>query len=306
VAIGDSKILSREAFHPSASSPTRLEAYAKCSYLYFAERVLKLQETEADTRARVQGTIMHGVLEDFFKAAWRGLSQEETLSQIDALLEKYAAQEPLDLGPHQTALATLEMKNMLTRFIAFERERLEESAFQPRYFEYEIPKDNPVTLRRDDAEVVLQGKIDRVDVDAQNQFFVISDYKRSRNFDKNSVEDGTSLQLPLYLLAVEKVLGLKPAGGQLLNLKDLKVTGFYSEAVAEAKTKMGAEAFDAVLRRALKYSARYLKELAQGRIEVMPRDCVDKCSFSPLCRIEKWKLPEIAEKIRAEDKKLGF
>jgi len=39
---------------------------------------------------------------------------------------------------------------------------------------------------------------------------------------------------------------------------------------------------------------------------VMPRDCADNCSFSPLCRIEKWKLPEIAEKIRAEDKKLGF
>ena len=66
--------------------------------------------------------------------------------------------------------------------ITRETERLEKTAFQPRYFEYEIPKDKPVLIESGKIKFFLQGKIDRVDVDAEGKNFVISDYKRARSF----------------------------------------------------------------------------------------------------------------------------
>ena len=135
---------------------------------------------------------------------------------------------------------------------------------------------------------------------------MISDYKRARSFVKASLEDGTSLQLPLYLLAVQKLLGLKPAGGQLLNMKDLKATGFYSEVVSEARKRLKEEEFQEILSRAARYSKYYLNELAAGKIAVEPRDCLEGCGYASLCRIEKWKLPEISEKIRQRDKQLSL
>lgn len=301
------QILERPPFHLSAPSPTRLESFARCSYRYFAERILKLQVTEEDTRARNQGSIMHGVLEDFFKSPWRSLKEEEVELRIDELLKTWAPQYPLDLGPYQKDLALFEMKTILSRFLKHELERLQNTPFQPRHFEYEIPKDQPITLESGNVRIKLQGKIDRIDVDEAGGSFVISDYKRSKNFKKSELEKGTSLQLPLYLLAVAKILNLKPLGGQLLNLKEAKSpTGFYHQSIEGPRDKMSDGEFNQVLDRALRFSARYLDELEQGKIAVAPRDCADNCSFSPLCRIEKWKLPEIAEKIRAEDKKLGF
>lgn len=302
----DERLLKRDIFHPSAPSPTRLEAYAKCSYRYFSEKILKLQETEEDTRARNQGIIMHGVLEDFFKGPWKEINQTGLEAWIDSAMDRWILTNPLDLGPYQTSLARVEIKNILLRFIRFEIERLESSSFQPRYFEYEIPKDKPVLLKAGETTFSLQGKIDRIDIDPSGEHFMISDYKRARSFEKASLEEGTSLQLPLYLLAVQKLLGLKPAGAQLLNMKDLKASGFYSKQVVEARKKLSEEEFDAILRRAAQFSFRYLKDLAAGKIAVEPRDCMKGCGYASLCRIEKWKLPEIAEKIREEDKKLGF
>jgi len=304
--IGDARILSRAAFQLKAPSPTRLEAYTKCSYRYFSEKILKLQETEEDTRARNQGIIMHGVLEDFFKSTWRAIVPDQLELWVDQSMESWIQKTPLDLAPYQTFLAKAEIKKILMRFIQYEMERLEKTAFQPRYFEYEIPKDKPVVIESGKIKFSLQGKVDRVDVDNENKKFVISDYKRAHSFEKKSLEDGTSLQLPLYLLAVQKLLGLNPAGGQLLNMKAMKATGFYSEAATEAKKKLSDKEFNEILERALRYSARSLEELKAGKIAVEPRDCRDGCGYVSVCRIEKWKLPEIAEKIRKEDKRLGF
>ncbi len=305
-ALHDQRILERDAFHLGAPSPTRLESFARCSYRYFSERILKLQVTEEDVRARNQGQIMHGVLEDFFKGAWKSLTEAEVEAKVDQLIAVWAPKYPLDLGPYQTDLAQHEIKAILIRFLRSERERLQKTPFQPRYFEYEIPKSDPVKVEKGGAELRIQGKVDRIDVNEADGSFVISDYKRSKNFKKSDLEKGVSLQLPLYLLAVSKLLSLKPAGGQLLNLKDLKKTGFYSEAVEGKHDTLTDKEFDLVLERALRFSERYLNELAEGKITVQPRDCADNCSFSSLCRIEKWRLPEITEKIRAEDKKLGF
>ena len=302
----DEMILKKEAFRPPAPSPTRLEAYAKCSYRYFSERILKLQENEEDTRARNQGIVMHGVLEDFFKGPWKAIPPEKLEDWVDQSMEAWLQKAPLDLGPYQTSLARSEIKKILMRFIRYETGRLETTAFQPRYFEYEIPKEKPVVVGSGKNKFSLQGKIDRVDVDAENKNFVISDYKRARSFEKKSLENGTSLQLPLYLLAVQNLLGLNPAGGQLLNMKEMKPSGFYSEVVTEAKKKLSDQEFDEILERALRYSVRLLEELKSGKITVEPRDCREGCGYVSVCRIEKWKLPEISEKIRKQDKELGF
>ncbi|MFA5159794.1 MAG: hypothetical protein WC484_04725, partial [Candidatus Omnitrophota bacterium] len=51
---------------------------------------------------------------------------------------------------------------------------------------------------------------------------------------------------------------------------------------------------------------KFMKEIAASEIPVRPRDCESFCPYDTVCRIEKWKLPVILEKIRQEDEKAGL
>jgi len=64
--------------------------------------------------------------------------------------------------------------------------------------------------------VALRGKVDRIDLDASGRFSII-DYKTgARLANRNDIEEGISVQIPLYLYAIEAVLGAtagRPASG---------------------------------------------------------------------------------------------
>jgi RecB family exonuclease len=68
--------------------------------------------------------------------------------------------------------------------------------------------DNPLRLETDAGVVLLHGIIDRVDVDAAGCVRVI-DYKTgSSHLDMKSLQQGRRLQITLYGLAAEQLLGL--------------------------------------------------------------------------------------------------
>ena len=59
----------------------------------------------------------------------------------------------------------------------------------------------------------IRGRIDRIDL-APDGNFLIYDYKSGAQHPKTKdIEEGTALQLPLYLLAFEKISGGRGIGG---------------------------------------------------------------------------------------------
>jgi len=79
-------------------------------------------------------------------------------------------------------------------------------------------KDAPLEISRDtfvgEETIKISGQIDRVDV-ARDDTIVAYDYKLSTGSSRNDITSGRSLQLPIYLEALEKLIlpGHEIAGG---------------------------------------------------------------------------------------------
>ncbi len=331
-------LLSRILFNPSAHieteavkanflprggifRPTGLEAYGRCSYRYFASEILHLEEKEEGIDPKQVGILLHDVLENYWRErVEKGRKELGELEQAKAFVIRHL-QELLEKEPlageraYRIELKKAQMQEWLCHMV--EKEIEEGSPLEPlhpRYFEFKFginPKEVGY-LKLYDAyheDILLRGKIDRIDVDPSGKYALVIDYKTGGTFQRQSLEFGTALQLPLYLMAIQQHLKLKPLGGEIYQISSAESKGFY---LKQALEETGAETasrsifnqkdFDAILERAVRFSRKFAQGITRGEIEVRPRECDDHCPYSSVCRIEKWRLPFIYQKIREEDK----
>ncbi len=176
----------------------------------------------------------------------------------------------------------------------------------PTYFEFEF-KD--LVLKGRTKEVLLRGKVDRIDVTPDGEFALVIDYKTGKPFYLKALENGTALQLPLYLIAVGEKLGLKPLGAHLYSLTDAASKGIHHREHLELagistqkRNRLTAEEFNAVIDRSVAFVERFTSEIEASKIPVRPRDCVVYCPYAALCRIEKWRLKHIYREIAEAEK----
>ncbi len=315
--ITDPKIWAGGFFKITESSPTRIEEYAKCPYRYFAHRILKLQDPLEDVNIKQKGTILHAVLQRFFerKSDPQSRSKKGSLEGfIRRELKKELKKNPLrGEEKYRHELDERELYEMLFHFLEQESEQLEQTEFHPKYLEYSFgsgeENDSPALEVMDGSQKIkIQGRIDRIDTDPGQTCAVVVDYKRSANFERKDVELGVALQLPLYLLAVEKNLGLKPLGGEFYSIKKCERKGFYSEVYTKefsvnrsASSQLSEEKFREILNKALEYLKRFKKEIEASTIAVKPRKHEEFCPYACVCRIERSKLPMIREEIKKKD-----
>ena len=310
----DGKILKGGYFEIPETSPTRLETYAKCPFRYFADKVLKLKDVGEDIRAMQKGSILHHVLWQYFDPHGKKDPKETLEEFIKREMEEGLKQHPIIwTEPYQEALDRRELFETLLDFMSYETERLKNSSFKPCHVEYSFgdfgEKDKPaLEIEGEGKKIKLRGRVDRIDTDAGKKFAIVIDYKRSAKFKAANLELGTALQLPLYLLAAQKHLGLMPLGAEVYSIRDHKRNGFYCEGVAQlfdkefsSRSRFPDEVFQKALDRALVFVRKFMKEIASSEIPVRPRDCESFCPYDTVCRIEKWKLPIILEEIKEEE-----
>lgn len=311
----DEAVLRGGYFKSSRTSASALEDYAKCAYHHFLKRVLKLKDPREDLNKFTKGKIRHQVLENYFKHRLdRGgkISLEESREFVLRELAKAMIQYPLAIEHrYQKPLYEAEIRDMLLRFLEEEWERLQKTPLQPLYFEYafgkgENPEQPPLVIDDAGRRFEVIGQVDRIDVDPVNQTAMVIDYKTGKHWSPKKLQSGTSLQLPIYLLAVEKFLNLKLAGAELRFLKTGETAGIYHKentagypefSKKRAKTE---EEFRQLLDQSLNYIKQFTREVGEGNIAVMPREkeSCDYCDYAAVCRIQKWRLPLIAEEMR--------
>ena len=215
-------------------SITQLETYAKCPFKYFLTRILNLKEISEPTEdidALELGSFLHNVLFKFYTEMRRKnlilqRASEEEFRKIKSLLFNIA-KETYDSMNFDNDVTFLEKEkifgingnekeSILYKFIQTERELPE--SFIPKYFEVgfgrikkrdsdqQLSSFEPLKI----GEIKLRGKIDRIDINEEEKFFKIIDYKSGGK--KPSIDDlkeGISLQLPVYQFAAKNLLSKK-------------------------------------------------------------------------------------------------
>jgi ATP-dependent helicase/DNAse subunit B len=312
-------------------SASELEAYATCPYQHFVKHLLGAQReddlAQQGLDARRQGNVVHKALDLIYD---KGLA-------IDVAFDRAFAEgaRALDIGIEEDAFK----RQALTAIRAFVED--DDAAFRrrtglsPWKFELGFGPSTPAGPLVLDApelggEVKLKGFIDRVDLaparapdtspdaphDApppRRQGFV-TDYKvGGREVDArylDGMHQGERLQIPVYLLALERVFDIEALGAGFAALSTRRRTGVVEPAVGAAwdraagedrRVKLHRVPLKQTLRRAEEHIKRIVAGVAQGVIEAAPRDAAEctRCEAKDVCRMEPWEARRRARRGRA-------
>ena len=141
----------------------------------------------------------------------------------------------------------------------------------------------------------------------------MTDYKLGgREVDNaylDAMHKGNKLQIPLYLLALQRVFGVRPLGAAFAALGTRRRTGVVEPEVGarweprldEQHVKLHKVALDRTLGRAEDHVRRIVTGIAQGLIEPSPEDAQDclRCDAQDVCRIDRDRARRIARRGRA-------
>jgi ATP-dependent helicase/DNAse subunit B len=312
-------------FIHSASS---LSVYGNCPYRFFAQRVLRLEprgEAALDLQAIDAGKLLHDILRRFFERHRREplhrldrkKLQKELANIADAVFDEHERVVP-PLNRQIWKIDREIRKILLDQVLLYELEVQETAQGQlvlPSYFEVAFggmksaakdpdSKEEPLELTRQtfvgEETIKISGQIDRVDV-ARDNTLIAYDYKLSTGSSRSDIISGRSLQLPIYLEALEKlILPDQPiAGGGYYVIRggqDRRNKGLYRASQLEylnlrAKNSVFTDEEWARIREQV--TARvweFLDGIRAGRFIVDPSERLKTCRFcdyGAVCRYDR-------------------
>ncbi|NWF53878.1 MAG: exodeoxyribonuclease V subunit gamma [Syntrophaceae bacterium] len=207
-------------------SPTKLETYAACPFKYFLAEVLGLKPLPSPEEvSRLQplerGTMIHEILFRFFGVVskkggclLRPNNFEEYLRALEEAAEESFAAAERQGWTGYPLLWEIDRQSILEDLRTFlKKEGQSEEGMVPAFFEVRLghgsqgcrkgPPGEPISLTlQDGTAFFLRGRMDRVDFSPGRDSLRVIDYKTGKLQGKeDGFCGGTTLQLPLYLLA---------------------------------------------------------------------------------------------------------
>ena len=215
------KVLAERMYGTAPSmSASRLEQFNRCPFAHYVKYGLKAKERpESKEEAADAGTFLHDALDGFLKLvkerglSWAALTDEDADALVDQVMPEIIATHNdgiflRDVRLREALFLRIESVKKCARSIV---KQLQAGSYLPYETELAFGPDcpfPPLDLKTDDGRTVkLYGRIDRVDKSSDG-FYRVIDYKMGdRKFEPGKIEAGLSLQLPLYLAAVEGLPG---------------------------------------------------------------------------------------------------
>lgn len=279
-------------------SPSQLESFLFCPYQFFLRYVLKLaliderDELEEDYTER--GSRVHHILE----LLERMLAQEpgNRLERAEALIFHEMSSPPRNGSDIDQGMQEIEQRRLIRTIRRYVRQHeayeSSETSSPPVPHRFEVvfgleegeDESFPSLILGQGADTVrLQGKIDRIDLVSSSDVpaYRVIDYKTGSCPSKSDVKDAIYLQLPLYALAVERIV-LQQMGAQLHDIGywGLAADGF--KAIAFKDWNHDRESLE-------KYVTDVVGQLRQGRfvVDSCKDDCIQRCEYGSVCRIRQ-------------------
>lgn len=202
-------------------SASKLETYRGCPFRFLVSYVWQQQpaeEVEEDLDPAQRGSLLHKVLEKFINHHLGETLQASQKTELQAELgrvfsetwHEFAEQGLLyagDFWHHDKEQQRLILQQWLRKEIVYS----ETESFRPVCTEMEFGRGSAglMPMEISGRHIFLNGKIDRID--RAGTTFYITDYKSSQAPKREDFLD-TNLQLPLYILAADRLVAAKEGG----------------------------------------------------------------------------------------------
>jgi ATP-dependent helicase/DNAse subunit B len=309
-------------------SASGLSVYGNCPYRFYAQRVLRLEprgEAALDLQAIDAGKLLHDILRRFFerhrREALHKLERKKLQTELAQIADSVFDEHERVVPPLNKQIWKIDReirKILLDQVLLYELEIQEEAEAQqvrPAYFEVAFggtrssakdpdSKEEPLELSREtfvgEEKIKISGQIDRVDV-ARDDTLVAYDYKLSTGASRSDITSGRSLQLPIYLEALEKlILPDQPiAGGGyyvIRGAQDRRNKGLYRASQLEylrlrAKNSVFTdEDWQKIRTQVVARVWEFLDGMRAGKFNVDPSEKQKTCRFcdySAVCRYDR-------------------
>ena len=229
------------------TSVTKLEKYAKCPFSYFMEFGLRARERRLlDVKAVDIGNIAHKALEMFpaymkeQNVDYRDMNKSKCYTMASNITDQIF--DGLKLNPFDESSKNkyikVRIKKIVSRSAATFIEHINRGEFKPYGNEVAFSDNSTLPpikiILSDGKEVIMTGKIDRIDVLQQDDgtYFRVVDYKTgSKSFSFQEFYYGLQIQLMSYITAIMNYNGndlklpVKPAGAFYFKVSDPYIKG---------------------------------------------------------------------------------
>ncbi|HEY6779832.1 MAG TPA: PD-(D/E)XK nuclease family protein, partial [Thermoleophilaceae bacterium] len=294
-------VLDRLAARETVSAAA-LERFADCPVKWLVDDLLRPLALEPDPEQLVRGSYAHAVLERTYTrlreqtGASRVTSATLPVAERILLEQLHASRGEFQLSPQQTRVRAALRRLEFDLLRDLRHDAATDGEFEPTHFELRFggPDEQPVEVA---GGLRVRGTIDRVDV--WDGHALVRDYKSGKRVESYKVaswESENRLQAALYMLVVERLLGLRPAGGVYVPLggEDRRPRGMVRAELLE----LGSDFFDndrleqsefaAVLERAGERIDETAERLRGGQLCSSPDSCAwnGGCSYPSICRSE--------------------
>ncbi|HEY6233262.1 MAG TPA: PD-(D/E)XK nuclease family protein [Pyrinomonadaceae bacterium] len=313
-------------------SASGLGTFGTCAYRFFAQRVLKLEprgEAALDLQALDAGKLLHDILRRFFEK-YRGRrfqndKREELSRELLQIADEVFDQHERVVPPLNQQIWKLDReirKIILDQVLLYEldvQSETESSAVAPARFELAFGGmksaakdphsiDEPLQLSRSTfvgEEIMrISGQIDRVDIAADGTL-VAYDYKLSKGARREDIYEGRTLQIPIYLEALEQLFfpGQRIAGGGYYTLRggtERRNTGMYRKEFNDEYLRLAAKNSIFADNDWQQFRAQvitriwdFFDRMRAGQFHVMPSEGLKSCKFcdyAALCRYDKYRI----------------
>jgi ATP-dependent helicase/DNAse subunit B len=290
-------------------SASSLERWIGCPVSWFVERMLRPDAIEPDPEPLARGGLAHAALKDTLEglrlqtgsARLTRASLELARELLGQALADNEGRYPLSVAPERRVAVRRRLHSDLERYLEYAAEPA--SPLEPLALELgfgfaagdERGEASELPALELGGGVRLRGRIDRVDVSAHGDA-VVYDYKGGRAPAGARWIRDASIQVALYMRAVEELLGRPAVGGfyQPLTGEDLRARGVLD---GDAGIELDCMRPDVLehdeLRELLAQAVAMAIEAAgeAGRGELLPRSptCAFRggCMYPTICRCER-------------------
>lgn len=298
------KILSKR-FYKEPFSAASLNMYGECPYKFFLARVIGLAvpDEEGEYTAVSRGSVIHKILEIFFKnhkGILESIKLEEYENEIISLTESVMENSGVNENFSHPLLFEIEKNEIaksITNYVSWHA--ASRGDFKPIFFELGFGYKKNFFL--DFApDILLSGKIDRIDEDAQQRLLII-DYKSGSTPDIKEIEDGTNLQMPIYILAAEHIFKKPVVGGAFVSVKKGAIDNFIVKdrdlpfiSKRQKKGILTQEEWETIMEKTKDTVRAYADNIREGKFPAEPKKCPkiqnygSFCDFTQICPWEEF------------------